>query len=35
MKQALYYMDGPAVSALIESERKTYGPILKEAGLAR
>lgn len=35
MKQALYYMDGPAISALIESERKTYAPILKEAGLAR
>ena len=35
MKQALYYMDGPAVSALIESERTAYAPILKAAGLAR
>jgi len=35
MKQALYYMEGQAVSALIESERRTYGPILKDAGLAR
>ncbi|MBN9428777.1 MAG: tripartite tricarboxylate transporter substrate binding protein [Burkholderiales bacterium] len=35
MKQALYYMDGKAVAEMIEHERKTYLPILKEAGLAK
>lgn len=35
MKQPLYYLDGSAVSAMIDAERATYAPILKAAGLAR
>lgn len=32
LKQVLYYMDGEQVSTLIADERKTYLPILREAG---
>jgi tripartite-type tricarboxylate transporter receptor subunit TctC len=35
LKQVLYYMDGRAITELIETERKTYMPILKEAGLIK
>lgn len=35
MKQVIYYMDAKSVSDLIESEKKTYYPILKEAGLTK
>lgn len=35
MKQVIHYMDAKAVAELIDSERKAYLPILKEAGLAK
>jgi tripartite-type tricarboxylate transporter receptor subunit TctC len=35
IKQVLYYMDGKSIRELIDSERQTYGPILKEAGLTK
>ncbi len=35
MKQVLHYMDSKAIRELIEGERKTYYPILKEAGLTK
>ncbi|MGD9941806.1 MAG: Bug family tripartite tricarboxylate transporter substrate binding protein [Burkholderiaceae bacterium] len=35
MKLALYDLDSKAVSELIENERKTYQPILKETGLIK
>lgn len=35
IRQVLYYMDDKAIRELIDNERKTYYPILKEAGLAK
>lgn len=35
LKQVLYYIDGKAAGDLIETEKKTYYPILKEAGLTK
>ncbi len=35
MKQVLYYMDSKSVRDLIDNERKTYYPILKDAGLTK
>lgn len=35
LKQVLYYMDAKSITELIETERKTYLPILREAGLIK
>jgi tripartite-type tricarboxylate transporter receptor subunit TctC len=35
LKQVIYYMDAQAITELIATERKTYMPILKEAGLIK